>query len=191
MERPKEVQMYLQHQRKVFILQYVKEFNAVTETLQQAKIPKSTFHKWEKVFDKDGPEGLIRQHSIACTHPKKIKESVVDKVLHLRKEHQLGSWRIKCYLERYHDISISESRVFRILKRYGVERLQKKCARRSLHPKRYSKLVPRHHVQVDVKVLIGKDLKEKPFKRFPYTAMDDATRIRALHIYNQRNQLNP
>jgi hypothetical protein len=59
MERPKEVQMYLQHQRKVFILPYVKESNSVTKTLQQAKIPKSTFYKWKKAFDKDGPEGLL------------------------------------------------------------------------------------------------------------------------------------
>lgn len=125
-ERPKEVQMYLQHQRKVFILQYVKEFKSVTKTLQQAKIPKSTFYKWKKA-GKDGLEGLLRKHPVAYTHPQKIKEDVVDKVLHLRKEHQLGSWRIKWYLERYHDISISESSVTRILKRYGVERLQKKA----------------------------------------------------------------
>ncbi len=44
-------------------------------------------------------------------HPNKIKEDVIDKVLMLRKEYQLGSWRIKLYLERYHDIKISESSV--------------------------------------------------------------------------------
>lgn len=190
MEKTKEVQMYLQHQRKVFILQYVKEFNSVTKTLQQFKIPKSTYYKWKKAFDKDGPEGLLRKHPVAYTHPQKIKEDVVDKVLHLKKEHQLGSWRIKWYLERYHDISISESSVTRILKRYGVERLQKKAARRSLHSKRYNKSVPGHHVQVDVKVLILKDLKGNPIKRFQYTAVDDATRIRALQIYKQQNQVN-
>ena len=111
-------------------------------------------------------------------------------MLSLRKEYQLGSWRIKWYLERYHDITISESSVTRILKRYGVERLQKKAARRALHSKRYNKSVPGHHVQVDVKVLIMKDLKGKPIKRFQYTAIDDATRIRALQIYQQQNQAN-
>ena len=52
-----------------------------------------------------------------------IKKEVVEKVLELRKEHKLGTWRIKWYLERYHDINISESSVFRILKRNKVERL--------------------------------------------------------------------
>jgi len=159
MEITKEVKMYLQHQKKLFILQYAKEFGSVSKTLQQFKIPKSTFFKWKKAFDKDGVDGLLRKHPVAYNHPQKIKEDVIDKVLHLRKEHQLGSWRIKWYLERYHDISISESSVTRILKRYGVERLQKKAARRDLHSKRYNKSVPGHHVQVDVKVLILKDLK--------------------------------
>jgi transposase len=81
----------------------------------------------------------LRKQPIASNHPNKIKQDVIDKVLSLRKEYQLGSWRIKWYLERYHDISISESSVSRILKRYGVG-------------KRYNKSTPGHHVQVDVKV---------------------------------------
>jgi transposase len=189
MEKTKEVQMYLQFQRKLFILQYAKEFDSVTKTLQLFKIPKSTFFKWKKAFDKDGADGLLRKHPVAYNHPSKIKEDVIEKVLHLRKEYQLGSWRIKWYLERYHDITVSESSVSRILKRYGVERLHKKTARRSLHSKRYNKSMPGHHVQVDVKVLIMKDLNGKPVKRFQYTAVDDATRIRALQIYKQQNQV--
>jgi hypothetical protein len=35
-----------------------------------------------------------------------------------------------------------------------------------------------------------KDLNGKPVKRFQYTAVDDATRIRALQIYKQQNQVN-
>jgi len=35
-----------------------------------------------------------------------------------------------------------------------------------------------------------KNLKGKPIKRFQYTAIDDATRIRALQIYQQQNQAN-
>lgn len=132
----------------------------------------------------------MRKHPIAYTHPNKIKEEIVDKVLALRKEHQLGSWRIKWYLERYHDINISESSVTRILKRYGVERLQKKAARRSLQSKRYNKSTRGHHVQVDVKVAIFKRNDGKFIKRNQYTAIDDFTRIRALQIYTKQNQVN-
>ena len=121
---------------------------------------------------------------------KAIKEDVVNKVLSLRKEYQLGSWRVKWYLERYHDIHISESSVTRIFKKYGVERLAPKAPKRALHSKRYNKSTPGHHIQVDVKVLLFKDLKGKSVKRFQYTAIDDATRIRALQIYAKQNQKN-
>ena len=83
-------------------------------------------------------------------------------------------------MERYHDISISESSVSRILKRYGVERLQKKAARKALHSKRYNKSLPGHRMQVGVKVLLLKDLAGSAVRRFQYTAIDDATRIQAL-----------
>ena len=181
---------YLGQQKKLSILQYAKEFKSVARTLADFKIPKSTYYKWKKAFDKDGPLGLLRKHPVAYNHPNKIKEEVIEKILSLRKEYQLGSWRIKWYLERYHDVQISESSVYRILKRFGVERLHKKAARRSLHSKRYNKNTPGHHVQIDVKVLILKNEKEKTIKRFQYTAIDDATRIRALRIYMQQNQAN-
>jgi transposase len=190
MEKTKEIKAYLSLQKKLVILKFAKEFRFITKTLKDFKIPKSTFYTWKKAFDKDGEIGLLRKHPIAYNHPNKIKEEIVEKVLALRKEYQLGSWRIKWYLERYHDVNISESSVTRILRRYGVERLQKKAARRSLHSKRYSKNVPGHHVQVDVKVLILKGVDEKSIKRFQYTAIDDSTRIRALQIYRQQNQVN-
>jgi hypothetical protein len=59
-----------------------------------------------------------------------------------------------------------------------------------LHSKRYNKSTPGHHVQVDVKVLLLKDLEGNTIKRFQYTAVDDATRIRALQIYQKQNQVN-
>lgn len=50
--------------------------------------------------------------------------------------------------------------------------------------------MPGHQIQVDVKFLkfAGKD--GKPAKRYQYTAIDDATRIRALKIYDRHTQAN-
>ena len=56
--------------------------------------------------------------------------------------------------------------------------------------KRYEKQVPGHHVQVDVKFLFFRDAGGQRIKRFQYTAIDDATRIRALKIYERHNQAN-
>lgn len=189
MEKTKEVSAYVQHQRKLLVLKHAKEFG-VNKFLKDFKIPKSTYYKWKKAFDKDGPDGLLRKHPVAFTHPRKIKQEIINKILLLRKEHQMGSWRIKWYLERYEDISVSESTITRIFKRYGVQRLQKKAVRRQLHSKRYNKYTPGHHVQVDVKVALIRDFKGKVIKRFQYTAIDDATRIRALQIYSRQNQVN-
>ncbi len=190
MEKANQILAQLGLQKKLSVLKYVEEWKSVNKTLKLFKVPKSTYYKWKKAYDANGENGLLRKHPVACNHPNKISEPVIDKILDLRKEHQLGSWRIKWYLERYHDIQISESSVYRILKRYGVERLHKKAARRSLHSKRYNKNTPGHHVQVDVKVALLKDAEGKLVKRFQYTAIDDATRVRALQIYRHQNQAN-
>ena len=93
------------------------------------------------------------------------------------------------YLDKYHDICISKSTVYRILKRHNVNLQPKSAPKRAIHTKRYSKKIPGHHVQVDVKFLIFKS-GDRKIKRFKYTAIDDATRIRALKIYQYHTQKN-
>jgi transposase len=158
--------------------------------LEQFKIARSTCYSWKNAFGKHGGAGLARKPSAAHHPASKIQQSVVDKVLSLRRGYQLGPWRIKWYLERYHDISIPGSSAFRILKRNGAGKLHKKAPRRSLHSKRYNKAAPGHHMQADVKVIVLKDIDQRPAKRFQYTATDDATRVRALQIYSLHNQAN-
>jgi hypothetical protein len=50
--------------------------------------------------------------------------------------------------------------------------------------------VPGRQIQVDVKFLKFEGKDGKPVKRYQYTAVDDATRIRALKIYDRHNQSN-
>jgi transposase InsO family protein len=91
-------------------------------------------------------------------------------------------------LERYHDINVSESSVYRTLKRNGIKPLERNVTRKAMGPKRYSKETPGHHVQVDVKFLVFHTAKGKKIKRYQYTAIDDCTRIRALKVYEKHNQ---
>jgi transposase InsO family protein len=56
--------------------------------------------------------------------------------------------------------------------------------------KLYEKQTPGHHVQMDVKFLTFTDKDGKRIKRYQYTAIDDATRIRALKVYKRHNQEN-
>lgn len=45
-----------------------------------------------------------------------------------------------------------------------------------------------HRVQIDVKFLFFNTPDGQRIKRFQYTVIDDATRIRALKIYERQNQ---
>jgi len=183
-----EVKDILNHRRKLTVLEYARLCGSNTKACQEFNLPRSTFYDWKIAFEKEGKAGLLRKKPIARNHPRKLKQNVVDKIIELRKTYQLGSWRIKYYLERYHDIIISESSVTRTLVRYKINRLPKTASKRTLHTKRYSKDTPGHHVQVDVKFISLLDADRKRIRRFQYTAIDDATRIRALKIYSKHNQ---
>jgi transposase InsO family protein len=115
---------------------------------------------------------------------------IVEKVLYLRRKYHLGPIRIVWYLARYHDIRISDAGVYRILKRNGLNRLPRDTRMRKLHTKRYQKQVPGHHIQVDVKLLTFKGKRGEKVRRFQYTAIDDATRVRALMVYEKHTQAN-
>ena len=62
------------------------------------------------------------------------------------------------------------------------------CRKRLIVSLRYEKQVPGHHVRVDVKFLQFKGADGRTRKRYQFTAIDDATRIRALRIYERHNQ---
>ena len=115
---------------------------------------------------------------------------IVEKVLHLRRTCQLGPIRIVWYLEGYHGIKISDAGVYRILRRNGLNRLPNRVGRRAVHTHRYAKQVPGHHVQVDVAFLKLKGKNGQPTRRYQFTAIDDATRIRALKVYKRHSQRN-
>ena len=72
----------------------------------------------------------------------------------------------------------------------GVSRLPRGTRMRKVHTKHYNKQVPGHHIQMDVKFLTFKGKRGEKVRRFQYTAIDDATRIRALKVYEKHTQAN-
>jgi transposase InsO family protein len=150
----------------------------------------SNFYIWRTAHRLQGDAGLVRKRPVAKSHPNQTPAEVVEKVLYLRQKYHLGPIRIVWYLRRYHDIRISDAGVYRVLRRNGLSRLPRKAGTRAVHTKRYEKQVPGHHIQVDVKFLIFKGKGGNLIKRYQYTAIDDATRIRALKVYSRHNQAN-
>jgi transposase InsO family protein len=92
------------------------------------------------------------------------------------------------YLKRYHEIDVSTSGVWRILKRLELNRLPSSQRHKPYEKrwKRYEKPQPGHRVQVDVKFITPVGGAGKRFYQF--TAIDDCTRLRVLRVYPRCNQ---
>jgi transposase len=169
--------------RKLRILNYAKEIGNVTATCHHFGISREIFYRWKRAYPKDGEQALV--NSKPCpTNPKlRTKPEVEEKILYLRRTYHFGQQRIAWYLKRYHGITISAGGVRCVLKRHGLNRLPRNERKRSPVYQRYEKQVPGHHVQIDVKFLDFSQPDGQKVRRFQYTAIDDATRIRALQVY--------
>ncbi|RLD24472.1 MAG: IS481 family transposase [Bacteroidetes bacterium] len=190
MKKTKEIEKYLAYRKKLRVLKLAKDLKSNRKAYEIFDISKSTFYSWKKKFDKYGEQGLVRKKREPESFANRIDPNTVNLILKLREEHKLGTWRIKWYLERYHDIAVSESSVYRTLKRNNIKALDRTTTRLAMATKRYEKSTPGHHVQVDVKFLIFEGPSGQKIKRFQYTAIDDSKRIRAIKVYERHNQVS-
>ena len=175
---------------KKVVLEYAELCGRDVKSYRSFGVSRSTFYQWKKAFRENGATGLIPKKPIALHHPRALPPEAVEKILELRKVYGLGPQRITWYLERYHGIKTSCPSVYRTLVRHGLRHLPRNVGRRAVHTHRYAKEVPGHHVQADVKIVSLKAADGHRVRRFQYTAIDDATRLRALKIYGRHNQVN-
>ena len=183
-----EVRDALRARRRYVILEYAKDIGNVKRACWDFDVPRSSFYRWKEAYSAEGKTGLLRKKPIANNHPRRIPDEFVEKILHLRTTYHLGPQRIAWYLERYHGFTTSCSSVYRTLKRNGIGPLPRHVGRRAIHTRRYAKKVPGHHIQVDVKFLNLRTEDDSKIRRYQFTAIDDATRVRALKIYQRHNQ---
>jgi transposase InsO family protein len=186
--------MHERHQQRMIrhrlgVLRHASEVSGnVAATCRYYGISRPTFYKWLNRFDELGEDGLRDRSSRPHHSPRATHGEIVGKVIHLRQHYHFGPGKISMYLARYHDVTISASGVWRILKRLDMNRLptSQRYKRHDRRWKRYEKQLPGHRVQVDVKFIapIGGASK----KHYQYTAIDDCTRIRVLRVYPRNNQ---
>lgn len=177
-------------QRKLRVLQHAEKIGNARKACRYFGVGRSSFYRWREAYRRHGEAGLKNAKSIPKNPANQAPPEIVEKVLYLRRKYHLGPIRIVWYLARYHNIKISDAGVYRILRRNGLNRLPRGTRMRKLHTKRYQKQVPGHHIQVDVKFLTFKGKRGEKVRRFQYTAIDDATRVRALKIYDKHTQAN-
>lgn len=176
--------------RKMRVLKHAENTGNVAKTCRYFGISRQTFYNWKNAYSAQGEKGLINSKPCPKNPNLRTPKHIEDKVIYLRKNYHFGPRRIAMYMERYHDIKISASGARYVLIRNDLKLLPRNAKRRSPGPsfKRYNKQVPGHHVQVDVKFLIFTDQGNNKVRRFQYTAIDDATRIRVIKIYPKHNQ---
>jgi transposase len=169
-------------QRKLRALRHAEQIGDISKTCRYFGIGRASFYRWRAAFQRQGEAGLVNRKPAPKNPANRTAPEIVEKVLHLRQTYHLGPIRIVWYLARYHGIKISDAGVYRILRRHGLNKLPRGTRVRKIHTKRYEQQVPGHQIQVDVKFLTFQGKDGKPIKRYQYTAIDDATRVRALKI---------
>ena len=128
--------------------------------------------------------------------PNATRVEVVGKIIYLRQNYHFGPEKIAMYLKRYHDVTISKSGVWRILKRLDMGRLpaSQRYKQHDKRWKRYEKQLPGHRLQIDVKFIepiagvLTTGRRGGRNKYYQFTAIDDCTRLRVLRIYPTLNQ---
>jgi len=175
-------------QRKLKVLQHAEKIGNAHKACRYFGIERFSFYRWRDTYQKHGEAGLKNAKSIPKNPANQTPPEIVEKILYLRRKYHLGPIRIVWYLERYHSIKISDAGVYRILKRNGLNRLSRGTRMRNLHTNRYQKQVPGHHIQVDVKFMTLNGKSGEKVRRFQFTAIDDATRVRARKIYEKHTQ---
>lgn len=175
--------------RKLRILNYGKESSNVSKTCRYFGISRETYYKWKRDYETKGEVALINSKPCPQNVKIRIAPEIEEKIIYLRTTYYLGQLRISWYLQRYHGIKVSPGGVYGVLKRNGLNKLPQNQRKRSMEQfKRYEKQVPGHRIQIDVKFLFFSDKSGRQVKRYQYTAIDDASRARALKIYTGHNQ---
>jgi transposase InsO family protein len=177
--------------RKTKVLEHAQHCGNASHTCRKFGVSRDTFYRWKRQFAAGGPQALVNSKPCPENPRLRVSAAIEERILYVRREFGLGQLRISWYLARYYGLTVSSSGVFSVLRRHGLSRLPRGAPKRSPSTfKRYEKEVPGHQVQIDVKFLFFNDASGRRIKRFQYTAIDDATRIRALRIYREHTQAN-
>jgi transposase InsO family protein len=175
--------------RRLAVLRHAEEITGnVALTCRYYGISRQVFYKWRQRYEQHGLDGLRDRSHCPRVSPNATRTEVVGKIIYLRQHYHFGPAKIAMYLRRYHDIQISHSGVWRVLKRLDLNRLpaSQRYKRHDRRWKRYEKPLPGHRVQIDVKFIAP--LAGSRRKHYQFTAIDDCTRLRVLRIYPQLNQ---
>ena len=94
-----------------------------SKTCRYDGITRHAYDKWLRCHEEGGIDGLRDRSSRPHVSPRPTRVEVVGKIVYLRQTYHFGPHKIMMYLKRYHDVELSPSGVWRILKRLDMSRL--------------------------------------------------------------------
>ena len=149
-----EPQLPREVRRRLAIIQHAEEVTGnVAMTCRYYGISRQVYYRWLRRYREQGVDGLRDLSRRPHHSPNATHVDVVGKILYLRQNYHFGPGKIAMYLKRYHDVEVSQSGIWRILKRLDLNRLpaSQRYKRLDKRWKRYEKQLPGHQVQIDVK----------------------------------------
>ena len=107
--------------RRLGVIRHAEEVTQnVGKTCRYFGISRTAFYRCYQRYQQYGEEGL-EDHSRRPLHsPRATRTEIVAKKAYLRQQYHFGPRKIKMYLQRNHDITVSSSGVYRILKRLNM-----------------------------------------------------------------------
>jgi transposase InsO family protein len=144
-----------------------------------AGISCNCYYTWLRRYEAEGLDGLkdrLQQTALLAVGPPGRgggKDHLAVPAL------PVGPAKIAMYLQRYHDVAVSKSGVWRILQRLGMNRLpaSQRYKRHDRRWKRYEKQRPGHQFRVDVKFIEPPGQPGRKKKYYQFIAIDDCTRL--------------
>ena len=175
--------------RKQKVLDYAREIGNVSRACRYYGVSRESYYQWKRAYDAQGEAGLINNKPCPDNPVLLVRKEIEEKILHLRRTYHFGPLKISRYLARHHQVRVSRSGCYYVLLRHGLNRLPDAVRERSIpSTRRHEQQAPGHHVQVGVKLLSLVDKAGNRVKRFQYSAIDEATRTRAVKIYDHHTQ---
>src|SRR5246127_3945639 len=110
--------------RRLAIIQHAEEVTGnVAMTCRYYGISRQVYYRWLRRYQEQGIDGLRDLSRRPHHSPNATHVDVVGKILYLRQDYHFGPAKIAMYLKRYHDVEVSQSGVWRILKRLDLNQL--------------------------------------------------------------------
>jgi len=171
-------------------MEWMREFEekkSVPSICQKYSISRKTFYKWLKRYKRSSNDALSLGDRSRRPHhsPRATPPPIVQRLRELREKTGFGQKRLKLYLSIWYDIELSESAIWKLLKKSGVDMKQKKSHRRKLRPN--DALLPGDRVILMFK-FIAKGEGEPQFVQ--YSAIDECSRLRITKIYGRHSTLS-